>query len=143
MRTQVKSSMRSTKPCRFWWTTLGCLANPCSYQNLCHTYAVRRRPCKSPPNWHPPSSHRHVSQGSENKSLNSHMSELHLSETVNQLIFATTLFHYLLPINWFVTTNIRDQALSRHVDTTRTGSRRKIFTTTGLSRTSQKFLAGE
>lgn len=70
VRTQVKSSMRSTKPCHFWWMTGGCLANQCSYQNLCRTSAVRRKPCKSPPNWHQPSSHRHVSQGNE-KSLNS------------------------------------------------------------------------
>lgn len=35
--------------------------------------------------------------------------------TVNQLLFATTLLRDLLRINWFATTNVHDQALSRPV----------------------------
>lgn len=31
-------------------------------------------------------------------------------KTVNQLLFLTTLFRDLLPINWFAATNVRDQA---------------------------------
>lgn len=51
---------------------------------------------------------------------------------VNQHLFLATLFHDLLPINWFATTNVCDQALSRPIfcynnHTTKTGLRREIF----------------
>lgn len=52
--------------------------------------------------------------------------------TVNQLLFAKILFRDLVPINWFVMTNVRAQAFSRPAfcynnHTTRTGSRREKY----------------
>lgn len=51
--------------------------------------------------------------------------------TVNQLLFATTLFRDLSEMNWFAVTNFRDQALSTPVFhynfMVNTGPRREIF----------------
>jgi hypothetical protein len=64
--------------------------------------------------------------------------------TVNQLLFATTLFCDSSVINWLATSNFRDRAFFNHTELHYTfGSRREIFATMWFSQTSQKFLARE
>jgi hypothetical protein len=62
--------------------------------------------------------------------------------TVNQLLFAATLFRDSSVINWIAASNFRDQTVSiNNVLYVIFGSRREIFATMRLSRTSQNVLA--
>jgi hypothetical protein len=76
--------------------------------------------------------------------ISSSLRRISKGSTVNQLLFAATLFHDSSVINWLATSNFRDRAFFIHTELHYTsGSRREIFATVRFSRTSRNFLARE
>jgi hypothetical protein len=64
--------------------------------------------------------------------------------TVNQLLFAASLFHDSSLMIWLVASNFRDYAFVINIGLHRLhGSRQEIFATMRFSRYSQNFLAHE